>query len=175
MKYLINLFPRPKQNTSEKIIYFATHYLRYILVITQFVAICVFFFRFKVDQEIVDLRDRLHQKESIITATEDLIGRIQEIDSKMRHVKTIIQSQDAFRKEYTYFFSVLPQDIIISNVGISSQKVTIAGDSTTIDPIRTLNDKLVEDAQYKTVNLINIEKSDSGFSFNMELAEYSNK
>lgn len=173
-KYLINLFPKPKQNISEKIIYFATHYLRYVLVITQFVAICVFFFRFKVDQEIVDLRDKLHQKESILVATEELISRIQEIDSKMSNVKTIIQSQDIFRTEYTYFFSVLPQDIVIRNMDISYQKITIAGASTTVNPIRTLNDKLIYDGKYKTISLLNIEKKEDGFAFNMELSEYLN-
>ncbi|MDA1316403.1 MAG: hypothetical protein O3B87_00085 [bacterium] len=173
MKYLINLFPKPKQNSSEKIIYFATHYLRYVLVITQFVAICVFFYRFKVDQEIVDLRDKLHQQESILTSTGGLIGRIQELDNKMRNVKTIMQDQDAFRSEYAYFFSILPTDIIISKMDISAKEVAINGISTSVNPIRSLNDKLIADGKYKTVNLLNIEKGEAGFSFNMQLSQYS--
>jgi Tfp pilus assembly protein PilN len=173
MKYLINLFPKPEQNTSEKLIYFATHYLRYVLVITQFVAICVFFFRFKVDQEIVDLRDRLHQKESILSATDRLISRIQEIDSKMRNVKTIIKNQDLFKKQYTYFFSTIPNGVIISNLKINSKEVEIVGDSSTIDPIRNFHTKLTQDNVYQKVELLNIEKGDEGFTFNMKLSEYS--
>jgi len=173
MKYLINLFPKPKQNISEKVIYFTTHYLKYVLVITQFVAICVFFFRFKVDQEIVDLRDKLHQKESILVATDGLISRIKEIDSKMRHVKDIIQNQNAFRQEYTYLFSTLPQDVKISSLDISSGEVSLSGVASTINPIRTLNDTLVKDKKYQKVSLLNIEKSNEDFLFNMQLSDYS--
>ena len=84
MKYLINLFPSPEKSRTDKFIYFAFHYLRYILVITQFVAICVFFFRFKVDQDIVDLQEKADQKQSIIVATKDLLSRMQEVDAKKR-------------------------------------------------------------------------------------------
>lgn len=175
MKYLINLFPKPQQNTSEKIIYFATHYLRYVLVITQFVAICVFFFRFKVDQEIVDLRDRLDQKESILSATDELVSRVQELDNKMSNVKVIMQDQDIFKSEYTYFFSTLPPAIVITDLHVSSSGISINGISESIEPIRVLNDKLNKDGRYAKADLLNIEKNEQGFAFNMQLSGYSNK
>ena len=61
MKYQINLLQEKEKDISGKIIYFALHYLRYILVVTQIVVIAVFFYRFKIDQEVIDLRDELKQ------------------------------------------------------------------------------------------------------------------
>ena len=66
MKYKINLLLPKEKNWLDKVIYFGLNYLRYILVITQTVIIMVFFYRFKIDQEIVDLKDAVKQKQEII-------------------------------------------------------------------------------------------------------------
>ncbi|PJB87766.1 hypothetical protein CO083_05355, partial [Candidatus Roizmanbacteria bacterium CG_4_9_14_0_8_um_filter_34_12] len=63
MKYKINLLLPKEKNWLDKVIYFGLNYLRYILVITQTVIIMVFFYRFKIDQEIVDLKDAVKQKQ----------------------------------------------------------------------------------------------------------------
>lgn len=172
MKYLINLFPERDKNVSEKIIYFAFHYLRYILVITQFVAICVFFFRFKVDQEIVDLKDKLNQKQSIVTATSDLVGRVQEIDTKMKQVQLVLDEQEVFQSKYSYTLSQISPEIRIDNFVMGADAVDIDGSSATVDPIKTMYDALQADQKYKVIDLSTIEKGEEGFSFSLHLAEF---
>ena len=65
MKYKINLITRRKEKVVDKVIYFVMNYLRYILVITQIIVIGVFFYRFKIDQEMVDLQEAVQQKKEI--------------------------------------------------------------------------------------------------------------
>ncbi len=172
MKYLINLFPEKEKNVSEKIIYFAFHYLRYILVITQFVAICVFFFRFKVDQEIVDLKDKLNQKQSIVTATSELVGRVQEIDTKMKQVQTVLDEQEVFQSKYSYTLSKISPEIRIENFVMGADAVDIDGSSATVEPIKSMYDALQADQKYKVIDLSTIEKGEDRFSFSLHLAEF---
>lgn len=172
MKYLINLFPEKEKDVSEKIIYFAFHYLRYILVITQFVAICVFFFRFKVDQEIVDLKDKLNQKQSIVMATSDLMNRVQEIDTKMQQVQTVLDEQKAFQSQYTYTLSKFSPEIRIENFVMSGGTLDIDGSSSTVAPIKSMYDALQADQKYKVIELSTIEKEQDRFSFSLHLAEF---
>ena len=68
----INLFPVSERTFSEKVLYFSLHYLRYIIVLTQITVIAVFFFRFKVDQEIIDLKEKVTQKQEIFKITKPL-------------------------------------------------------------------------------------------------------
>ncbi len=172
MKYLINLFPEKEKNVSEKIIYFAFHYLRYILVITQFVAICVFFFRFKVDQEIVDLKDKLNQKQSIVSATSELVSRVQEIDAKMKQVQTVLDEQEVFQAKYSYTLSKISTEIRIENFVMGADAVDIDGSSTTVEPIKAMYDALQADQRYKVIDLSTIEKGEERFSFSLHLAEF---
>ncbi len=173
MKYLINLFPTPEKNTTDKIIYFAFHYLRYILVITQFVAICVFFFRFKVDQDIVDLQEKADQKQSIIVATEDLLSRVQEVDAKMKQVTILLDKQESFQSEYNYISNKLPQEIRLSDFQLSDHGVVLQGVSESIVPVKALYEDLQSEKRFKQIELSNIEKSEGGFVFDMNLSGFT--
>jgi len=173
MKYLINLFPELEKNSTDKIIYFAFHYLRYILVITQFVAICVFFFRFKVDQDIVDLKEKYDQKQSIVIATNDLLTRVQQIDTKMKQVAILLDKQEAFQSEFNYISSKLPQEISLSEFQLSDDGIILQGVSDGIDPVKLMYDDLRTEKRFKNIDLSNIEKSAEGFVFNMNLSEFT--
>src|SRR3989344_1059273 len=107
MKYTTNLFPQKQQSSLEKITFFALHYLRYILVITQFVTICVFFYRFKVDQEIVNLKDTLIQKKAIVDTTQNLLDLVKVLDFKIKNVNGLYTEQDSVKNISSYFFQKL--------------------------------------------------------------------
>ena len=173
MKYLINLFPEKEKSLSDKIIYFALHYLRYILVITQFVAICVFFFRFKVDQEIVDLKDKLYQKESIVSSTKDLVDRVQEIDTKMKHIENIFAVQKRFQSEYTYVLSKIPPAITIGHLNMTKDSIDLEGIASSVSPIKSFYDSLRAENRFNVIDLSSIEKGEQGFSFTLHLAEFT--
>ncbi len=57
MKYKINLLLKKEEGILDKIYIFLVNYLRYIIVITQFVVIGVFFYRLQVDQRVIDLKE----------------------------------------------------------------------------------------------------------------------
>ena len=173
MKYLINLFPEPQKNTIDKIIYFAFHYLRYILVITQFVAICVFFFRFKVDQDIVDLKDKLNQKQSIVVATQDLLTRVQEVDAKMKQVTVLLDEQDFLQAQFGYISNKIPGDIRLSEFQLTDQGMIFRGVSQTIEPVKAMYESLQKENRFKKIELSNIEKSEGGFAFDMTLSDFT--
>ncbi|KKQ38352.1 MAG: hypothetical protein US54_C0012G0049 [Candidatus Roizmanbacteria bacterium GW2011_GWA2_37_7] len=173
MKYQINLFPTLEKNKTDKIIYFAFHYLRYVLVITQFVAICVFFFRFKIDQEIVDLREKLDQKQSILVATDDLLTRVKQVDAKMKQVTVLLDTQELFQSKFNYIYSKLPQGVQLADFSLSDAGIILQGVSTTIEPVKSMYEDLQSEKRFKTIELSNIEKTDDGFIFNMSLNEFS--
>ncbi|MDO8741626.1 MAG: hypothetical protein Q7J11_00595, partial [Candidatus Roizmanbacteria bacterium] len=61
MKYKINLLEKKETSLLDKLTFFGLNYLRYIIVITQLVVIGVFFYRFQIDQSIIDLKEGVNQ------------------------------------------------------------------------------------------------------------------
>jgi len=87
MKYQINLLPKKEKDFVDRGIYFALHYLRYVLVLTQIVVIAVFFYRFQIDQEIIDLKDELTQKQEIVAVSAPLLSEAQVVDVKTKQTR----------------------------------------------------------------------------------------
>jgi hypothetical protein len=175
MKYQINLLPKKEQATVDKITYFALHYLRYILVITQLVAIGVFFYRFKVDQEIVDLKDTLNQKKAIVDNTKMLLSTVEELDGKIGSVKKFYTKQETFHDQTSYVLQKIPSGILTSSLDIGSSDITLSGKSPDIASIRLLYDDLKNEKKFKNVSLSNVNKQGDGFSFNLKLFGFVNK
>ncbi|MFA9288789.1 MAG: PilN domain-containing protein [Weeksellaceae bacterium] len=172
MKYQINLFPEKKLSAADKIIYFSLHYLRYILVITQFVAICVFFYRFKVDQDIVDLKDTLIQKQHIIESTQMLLDEIKELDAKISNVKPLLTRQSAMVTMYQYFFSRMPSSIVITTMSVNEESVIVSGITTDVESIKAFYEQLKIDKRFTEITLRNVNKTDLGYEFNLSLQTF---
>ena len=172
MKYLINLLPEKDQDATDRIIYFAFHYLRYILVITQFVAICVFFYRFKVDQQIVDEKDALTQKRAIVDATQLLLNEVKVLDTKISDIKIILSQQDKTKGMYTYILDALPPEIQISKLYIKDLTVDIEGFSANIDVVKQLFERIQNEHKFQTVKLTSVDKKAQGYTFKLTLTKY---
>ena len=172
MKYYINLFPEKEKDAVDKVMYFAFHYLRYILVITQFIVICVFFFRFKVDQEIVDLKDGLQQKRQIIESTKSLLDEVAFLETKTKSVGGIMKKQENFDGMYNYFVNNIPQDLVVTSINFAPGTVACEGYSVNPATIQKFKDQLVTEKRFKTVNLESVRKSTTGFSFTLKLEDF---
>ena len=89
MRYTINLFSPKDKSLEDKVLYFAFNYLRCILVITQLVVIYVFFYHFTVDQQIVDLKDTLNQKQEIVSVVAPLLKQAERVDSRIKNARAL--------------------------------------------------------------------------------------
>lgn len=163
MKYRINLFPKKEKSISERVIYFALNYLRYILVITQIVVIGVFFYRFKIDQEIIDLKDELTQKQEIVLVSNPLLKEAQGADRKIKEIKAIIGKQDLVKQMIDYFLSIFPEKIKLNRLNVTENSLDF--ESTCSDPriIKIFYDRLKKEKRFTKIELGSIQKSEIGF------------
>ena len=159
MKYKINLLHEKERDFLDKGIYFVLHYLRYVLVITQIVVISVFFYRFKIDQEIIDLKDGLQQKKEIVAVSDPLSKQAEIVDLKTKQIREILANQAQFSESFTYFLNTFPLHLTIKRLDI--QGGTYKFDATTTDPetIRSYLARLKQDKRFKEVTLGSIKRS----------------
>lgn len=174
MSYKINLLHRKKDKPLDRVIYFALNYLRYILVITQIIVIGVFFYRFKVDQQIIDLQDSINQKKEILQVSQSLIKEAKLVAYKLKQSENIIGDQRLFTGQIDYLLSVFPEKFYLKKMSISLNGISIVGNTSDADSIRLFLTRLKKEAKFKTVNLVNIKKSTDGYDFAFDLSGYNN-
>ncbi len=175
MRYQINLLPNREGNFTDKIIYFSFHYLRYILVITQLVVISVFFYRFQIDQQVVDLKDSIKQKSEIILVSSSLLKDIRAIDIKMQSITRAANDQQAMLNMYQYFLNTFPSELFVSTFDMTSTGITFTGYTSNANMIRIYNNRLLKDKRFELIKLSNINKDDVNYTFSFELKNYIGK
>lgn len=174
MKYKINLMPRKETPLLERLVYFSLNYLRYIIVITQLVVIGVFFYRFQIDQRIIDLKDAVDQKKEIVQIVLPLLNEASRIDKKTTQIENIIKIQNDFQGMLKYLLSVFPQTASLDTLEISSTMIKLTGSATDPRHLQAFYALLKKDQRFTDVQFQNIKKSDNGYDFTMTLSNFKN-
>lgn len=172
MKYKINLLPEKEKSFEEKIIYFAFNYLRYIIVITQLIVISVFFYRFQIDQQVIDLRESVEQKKEIIQIVLPLISETKRIDKKTNEIINILKKQDSFRSSINYLFSIIPESIVLTNIEIKNESFKIVGNAKNSKELQFFLNRLKKDKKFKVIKLKNIKKTEIDYVFVIYFEKY---
>ncbi len=175
MKYQINLLKQKDKDFTQRVIYFALHYLRYILVLTQIVVIAVFFYRFKIDQEVIDLKEELNQKKEIVAISQPLLSEAKQIDTSMKHIGEIIKRQTLSDKMLLYFLSTFPKQLKAQRLVLNQNSIIL--EVATRDPqiIKRYYDRLTTERIFKKITLSGVRKIDYNFYSQFSLSEFSDQ
>ena len=174
MKYKINLLEKKETSLLDKLTFFGLNYLRYIIVITQLVVIGVFFYRFQVDQSIIDLKDGVEQKKEIVQIVLPLLNEAAKIDKKTSIIEETITKQKKFSTMVGYLIASFPETITLNNLEIKNESVKITGDSSNPQHLQAFFLFLKKDNKFKEVTFQNIKKTETGYSFILFLNKFVN-
>lgn len=174
MRYKINLLGKKNLSLLDSLAFFGLNYLRYIVVITMLVVIGVFFYRFQIDQRIIDLRDGVQQKEEIVKITLPLLNEAAKIDKKTSVINETLLKQKKFSEMVNYFIASFPETIILTNMEIKGESIKITGDATNAQHLQAFYALLKKENKFKTINLQNIKKTETGYNFILFLDKFIN-
>ena len=174
MKYAINLIHKKKEEGFiNKIIFFFLNYLRYIFVITQLVIIGVFFYRFKVDQSIVDLKESIGQKQEIIQVVYPLIQEAQNIDMRTKEIRKIIKIQSRTDGILEYVLSIFPEKLYLTNLLLDKDTLRMYGYATDVTQLQSFYQRLKREKKFQLIELKDLKKTENGYMFFFNLGRFN--
>jgi Tfp pilus assembly protein PilN len=174
MKYKINLLEKKETSLLDKLTFFGLNYLRYIIVITQMVVIGVFFYRFQIDQSIIDLKEGVDQKKEIVQIVLPLLNEAAKIDKKTFIIEKTITKQKNFSTMLDYFIDSFPETITLTNMEIKNESIKISGDANNAKHLQAFYLLLKNDKKFKEVIFQNIKKTETGYNFVLFLDKFTN-
>jgi Tfp pilus assembly protein PilN len=174
MRYKINLLIKKDVGLLDKLTFFGLNYLRYIIVITQLVVIGVFFYRFQIDQKIIDLKEAVEQKEEIIKIVLPLLTEATKIDKKTSIIDETVQKQTQFDSMIRYFISSFPATIKLTNMEVKQESIKIVGDAENAQHLQAFYYLLKKQKKFESVSLQNIKKTETGYGFILMLDKFKN-
>lgn len=174
MKYKINLLEKKDISLLDKLTFFGLNYLRYIIVITQLVVIGVFFYRFQIDQRIIDLKEGVEQKKEIVKIVLPLLNETARIDKKTLIINETLLKQKKFNEMVDYFIASFPETITLTNMEIKDESIKITGDAENAQHLQAFYISLKRENKFKMVSLQNIKKTETGYNFILFLEKFIN-
>lgn len=172
MKYSINLLSEKEKPLLDRVMYFFLNYLRYIIIITQLVVIGVFFYRFQIDQRIVDLKESVDQKKEIVQVVLPLLQQAEIIDQRSTESKKIFQKQQQLNSMMQYFLSQFPSNIKLASLEINPDSIKATGNSFDARQLQAFYTLLKKDNKFTNIQLLNLRKTEFGYSFVLSLDNY---
>jgi Tfp pilus assembly protein PilN len=172
MKYTINLMPAKEAPLMERLVYFSLNYLRYIIILTQLVVIGVFFYRFQIDQRIIDLKEAVEQKKEIIQVVLPLLSEAEIIDKRTIEARKIIKEQERFNQMVRYSLSLFPQSLTLTKLEMENDGIKMTGLALDVRVLQSFYSLLQKEKKFAVVSLTDIKKGDNGYAFILILNKF---
>ncbi len=175
MTYKINLLSKQEMSLLDRTLYFFLNYLRYILVFTQIVVIGVLFYRFRIDQNIIDLKDALDQKKEIMQAVKPLLDEAEKVNNQSIAIRKVTAEQDIQLSALNYILSVFPETVTLTRLNVDNATFSLKGTSSDPRQLQLFYARLQTDKRFKTISLSNIKRAQDGYLFDLVLDTYQPK
>jgi len=173
MKNRINLLLPKEEKIVDKIIHFSLSYLRYILVITLIVVNGVFFYRLRIDQQIIDLKEELEMKNEIVEVARPIVNEASRISIKIIESGKILVTQNSVYEALIYVSTVFPEKCSLESLKLSEGTVTFSGTCDTAAILRSFYAKLQKQKKFASTELKYIRRVPEGFAFQFNLKQFT--
>jgi hypothetical protein len=166
----INLVKNQQVPFFDKFLNWTLTIGRLIVIVTELVAVIAFVYRFSLDERIVNLHTVIKQKQNMVVA-------LKSDESKYRNLQNRIALAADFSTKATNsdqtimaIANLIPNGIILNNLIINKDKVSLKIDVASVSSLDTLTNSLKNYDKIKSISIDNIEnKPSAGLSVDITI------
>ena len=157
----INLLKKPGNSTLDTILHFAVTGGRFIIILTETIALAAFLYRFTLDRQIIDLRDEIRANAAIVSQYESL-------EQDYRGIQDRIQQAGVLSKEAPMlpglFSGIIEKGngrVTFTSVLISVDTIRMEADASSVAALNEFVTALRSDPLIEEVSIDRIENRTS--------------
>ena len=173
----INLLTKEGFDTSfwGQFLQWALSFGRYIIIFTQIIVLSVFFMRFTLDREHIDLKEAIDQKQALISSISDVESEIRRLQDRLKKIRDLTTQQPVPLNIIDLIQNITPVDIYYQDISIGGGRVMMKGNSNNLGSLSSLLYQLKQSNKFVQISLDEVKRSEDGrvdFSLNLN---YDNK
>lgn len=158
---------------SDKIIFWISNVLRYIMVFTELIIIIIFLSRFKLDRENTDLSDRIRQQRSIIQVNANFEKEYTNLQKKIDLIGKLYKDQPDYYNKLISIIQNTPSDITFNSLALENKEgkviITLNVFAYQEEAIIDFINQLSLNKNIKSIEVTNIEKKARENKYNIML------
>lgn len=154
---LINLLKEKREKFLDKFITWMLTFGRLVVILTETIALLSFLYRFSLDRKLVDLHERIAQKEAIIRLQQANEEKYRDIQDRLTIVSEFAKYGPTTNKILTDVINLSPDDFTFNNLVLSNNNLQIDGRARSVATIKKLLNGLKSYPLTSSVSLNRIE------------------
>jgi Tfp pilus assembly protein PilN len=120
----------------------------------------------------VDLKDSLNQKQEIVLVSDPLLKEAATTQNKITNINEIIKNQQQLEGMMDYFLSTFPDKLKLTKLDLDETQINFEGLTDDPNVVKAYYNNLKKEGKFGTTQLLKLNKTQDGFSFNFVLGNY---
>lgn len=176
-KVTIDLLPQHliEERRLTRFLNWSLTYGRYIIIVTELIVLLAFFSRFRLDQQLTDLHESISQKQAIIASVAQFEHEARQVHDRIDKIRELNKEHTLFLDAISLLEGLVPDDVILSQLNFSQNKVELTGTSFSRGGFSRLVQNLKNEKKIRAVSVDAVAKPKEGgiltFTINFELAK----
>lgn len=163
----VNLLKKNKQDFIDRFINWALNTGRFVVILTESIALFAFLYRFSLDRQVIDLHDKIKQKQGIVKLLQKNEDTYRGIQNRIS-VASSLQSQPGNLAEtLTDIINLAPPDVYFNRVAVDPLTVRLDANVGSIPSLTSYIQKLKSYPKILSVSLDKIQNKSSIGSINI--------
>lgn len=151
----INLLRKKEKQFVDVLLDWTFEYGRYVILLTEAVALCAFVYRFSLDRQIIDLNDSIKSKQRIVALLQNNEDKFRNLQERLSEEKKLTAKAGSASKLLTFTITNAPSDFTVSKLSVDKNTLHLQADVTKPTSITNFVEKL---KNYKAVSSVSIDK-----------------
>lgn len=153
----INLLKKERKPFAETFLHWALTIGRLIVMVTEVIALSTFLYRFSLDRQVIDLHDKIKQKQTIVSLLKESENKYRNLQNRLILSAQLAAVGPQTISLFTNLISFAPSGLIINTLTASNNAVTIDANAQSLSSVTTFIEKLKTHPKIASVSLNKIE------------------
>lgn len=154
----INLVRTAREGFLDKFIHWALSIGRVVIILTEGIALSAFLYRFYLDRRLIDLRDEIHQKQTIVKYSEKNEQTYRNFQDRLLLAAKLQKASEHTVLTFNDILEIKPEDFALTTFTLTDTRVVMEGFATSIETISSFVNAL---KNYPTVTAVSLDKVES--------------
>lgn len=151
----INLLKKNQKSTIDKILDWALTIGRFVVILTEAIALSAFLYRFTLDRQLIDLHDQIEQKQTIIQLLKPNEDRYRNLQSRLQQAQTLGPQAEESVNIFENVTTIAPVGFTINKLTVTSRDIRIEASAQSVNALAEFVENL---RAFDFINTVSLDK-----------------
>lgn len=168
----INLLPNRGDTVLMQFLNWALTIGRLLIILVETLALGTFLYRFSLDMQIVDLKDKIKVQRAFVTSFKSQEDNFRNLQARLDLIKKYDAKAESSPKVLSDIIDMGKGYITFRNINVSNTVILIEASAPTVAPLTAFVNSLKKYPAVKTISIDKVENKTSSAEINVGISAY---